>query len=530
MRRLLDRHYAILTDYAAWYDWYQRLLAFRLAECPVARSTTYYFAANGNDTTGNGSQSLPWKTLAKAQAQITAASSNADLRLRFRRGDIWEETTGLSLSKAAITVDAYGAGARPFFNLFTVKYSSAGWTVATGDRYTRAEANDIAWVRDTSDRLGVVYKRVASTADVESTPLSFYWTSGTLHINAGAGTNPNSRNLEAVLSNSSSGVAISGDGCRVQGVRADGWGCHRTSTATQAQPITTTLGSTNAALVIDCEGYYSGSHAMAHYNGSGSGGICTWVRCHAGYTKFNASGETVFNYFSASGGPEVLEVDCITEYGTLPSSDWGNANITRRGKAAFSHTSSGSMGLIVSVNHLVRDNTWGATSVPGFANCPAAATIADARGFTVFAVHEGGHSSGVGEWGVMSAGAVAYGCRYNFTPYPLGIESMSGVHPAGWVINCLFNVDARAVNNRYATWNGTSTTAPAVKMINCACRTCAERGAADRAGVAERPEASLLHRPSRRAARQRHRQGCEGGGRRDRRRDRLRHRLRRRRA
>lgn len=75
----------------AFRGWVSRLIAYRLAECPVARATTYYFSQSGNDTTGAGTLASPWKTIAKANTVI-AANPSGNIALLFARGDVWRET------------------------------------------------------------------------------------------------------------------------------------------------------------------------------------------------------------------------------------------------------------------------------------------------------------------------------------------------------------------------------------------------------------------------------------------------------
>lgn len=78
---------------------------------------TYYFAASGNDTTGNGSQASPFRSWDKAR---TLAGPNT--RLLFRRGDTFEVTTYWSAPSisAPILFGAYGmATDRPRFNVPT---------------------------------------------------------------------------------------------------------------------------------------------------------------------------------------------------------------------------------------------------------------------------------------------------------------------------------------------------------------------------------------------------------------------------
>lgn len=106
-----------------------------------AATYRYYFSNNaagnptGSDTIGNGSQSAPWKTLAKAQAAINALSSSDTAYLYFDRGDIWSANTaqistastyGLLVisSNPTVHIDAYGTGNNPIFDGQVTNFSA----------------------------------------------------------------------------------------------------------------------------------------------------------------------------------------------------------------------------------------------------------------------------------------------------------------------------------------------------------------------------------------------------------------------
>src|SRR5207302_4976941 len=101
--RLMQNYRITLADFPpdattlAWFDWYDQIRQQRLDAVPAVRRTTYYFAQSGDDASGDGSQTRPWKTLAKASAVLAAAPQTADVRLRFRRGDVWREATVLTI-------------------------------------------------------------------------------------------------------------------------------------------------------------------------------------------------------------------------------------------------------------------------------------------------------------------------------------------------------------------------------------------------------------------------------------------------
>ena len=391
----------IATSYTSYLDWVQvRRLQFE-AHCPSARGTTYHFAQSGDDSTGDGSEGNPWKTIAKAQAQIDAAGQNADLRLRFNRGDIWKETTGILTDKDNITIDAYGTGAKPEFNRFTVEYLAADdeWTLAAGDRYTVSEANDIAWIREIDDKYGETRGthliRQDSAANVEATDNSWWWDSGTntLHINL-AGDNPNDIDLEAVITNAVSGVEFQGDGCRAENIIADGWGCSRTDTSTQDQGFTNRSFNDDANYYKGVEAFYGTSHTLAHNAPGvtvGVGGKSYWYDCVSGFTKYNSSGETVFNSFSQEGGQETWFVNCEVRYGTLKSSDWSYATLNTRGIGFFCHTNGvEDIALIVTHNCTVTASHTGASSVVNYNNIPTITgdDLTDCRAFETNCTYE----------------------------------------------------------------------------------------------------------------------------------------------
>lgn len=560
----------------AWETAYSFLLAFRLRECPRTRTNVRYIDyAAGSDSNDGLTTSTPWKTLAKIQSSLTT-----DTMYLLKRGSVWEETTGLSISTANVTVADYGTGNKPLLNCWTTKYTSTGWSAATGDRYTRTEASDVAWVRDTSDRLAIAYQRFAplsspsaptltgsgtggtlsaatynykvvalginsgqtipstnatvaatttgstsrvtvawagvagatgyaiygrtagselliatvssstlsyidtgsvtpsgalpvanDTAEkaIEFYPLSYYYDASgtTLHINSGAGVSPNTKNLEAVVSNSNSGVQVSANGCRIENIRADGWGCHRTTTATQAEGIKSILGSTNSAVFVGCESYYSSSHAMAHFNGSGSGGIATFIRCKAGYTKYNGSaGETIFNTFSLTGGFETIFHQCEAVYGTLPSSEWYSATQTRRGRAFFGHTTTGTANLVVVYECRVTANAYGCSNAYGYLGTAASSALTDVRGYIIRPVLEDAEGTGNGQ-SLAAAGQAVIGARLGMTPSITGTGALIDAPVNGFFIDSIVTLNTKNQTIDFGFWNALPSNPSTITMDHC---------------------------------------------------------------
>ena len=116
---------------------FMTLCAFQL---PASAATYNWYFSNdsngnavGNDTTGNGSASRPWKTLSKAQAQINTLGSSDTANLFFDRGDTWIlDTTKKKIYHFIVKkpgprvhIDAYGSGNRPVFDGSVSDFSTA---------------------------------------------------------------------------------------------------------------------------------------------------------------------------------------------------------------------------------------------------------------------------------------------------------------------------------------------------------------------------------------------------------------------
>jgi parallel beta-helix repeat protein len=91
-------------------------------------ATDYYFAASGNDNTGNGTQASPYQTLTKASTLTVAGN-----RVLFNRGDSFYGTLTIAGSGTAATpifIGAYGTGAKPIITGLT---TLTGWTSYAGN-------------------------------------------------------------------------------------------------------------------------------------------------------------------------------------------------------------------------------------------------------------------------------------------------------------------------------------------------------------------------------------------------------------
>jgi hypothetical protein len=466
----------------AFLAWMQRLLAYRLAEIPLARGTTYYFSQSGNDTTGDGSQANPWKTISKANTVIgNWTSTSAGLRLRFNRGDIWRETTGLTINKSHVTVDDYGTGKRkPLFNRFAITYNTS-WTLDSGAVYRRAETNDIAWFRQQND-LTTAFSRQNSIANVQANPGSFWWdsTGKILYMQSVDGIAPTSsfRAYEAVTSNAtaaSSGILVTADDVRVQNIRCDGWGCDRTTPHNNtAYNFMSQLTAGQSALFVGCEGYYSGSHIMGTLD-TGAGGITTWISPRFGWQMYTSAGNTAINGYSHNGGHEffVYDYECIG--GVLPSSDGGSNS---KGTAIYGHTSSGTAALYLCWRGRVVGGKYQAHSSAGFFNAASFTDLADCRAFVVDDVLDASDLAMSGQFQDAAVGEiiarqynVVINPRYRFSTGAWTGGSQSQVNAtsnnSGIAINGDFRFDARQYKGSAGTGMFYSVGPNSLSVYNC---------------------------------------------------------------
>ena len=102
----------------------------------------WYFSQAGNDTTGDGLSSTPWKTLAKAKTEITAIGNANTANLFFNRGDTWTVSSGttnghliVNSFDPIVNIDAYGSGDRPIFDGSISDFSTAETSGVNGYQF-----------------------------------------------------------------------------------------------------------------------------------------------------------------------------------------------------------------------------------------------------------------------------------------------------------------------------------------------------------------------------------------------------------
>lgn len=382
----------------AFRPWLLRLLAFRLAECPVARGTTYYFANSGNDTTGDGSESTPWKTLAKAQAIHDASSGN--IALLFKAGDAWTATSGsfLNVTKPDVTVSRFGTGINPAFRRNNLTYDGTWtWTNAAtrGDAYSnvysRSEANTIAIFRERYDTTRL-YVRRSSIANVDANKGSWYQAGGILYINP---INANNQ-YDAFYNNSDSeGFLIRSDGCRIDGIKVEGVGAHLTTPHNGMwgiKVIPTTGTGKITCVVSNCEVYCGATHLIGiGADGAGDASFALVCNTKMGWgMSDNSNWPTHFVGHSIYGGQESFLYDVEFVGGTVPDANrTTGAYIFPNDNAQgfYGHTIGGiyQQALAIAWRCRVSDTTrFMLPTIGAWGDLPSnAADLADTRGFIV---------------------------------------------------------------------------------------------------------------------------------------------------
>ncbi len=381
--------------------WCEELLAYRLAECPVDRATKYYFAQNGNDTTGNGTIGSPWRTIARANTLIGTLPSNANAALLFRRGDKWSEATTLSVAKNNITIGAYGTGAKPQFTRF-VAIPRGSWSATAG----RTEVWQFALTTQPSavrmvDDVTVGFVQCQNLNDVESTIGSWWWDSANNllymrphRMNVAASNQLTTSDFvyyEYCVHNATRGISATGDNIRIDNIRIDGAGC-------QANPNNNSNYSiwwgpatpTDSCVVSNCEAYYSEAHNIGTTT-SGSGGILTIHNCTMAWmSSTNSTGGigaqtgTLSVSYAAEGQNEIILSANRYLSAQLPGKSV-NYDTLISGASGYAHASGGAnrIALGLSLNEIVEPSMYQCAALSTFGDAPSFSDFSDCRAWTV---------------------------------------------------------------------------------------------------------------------------------------------------
>lgn len=372
---------------SSWFSWQSSLENLRLNRVPSSRTATYYFAQNGSDSTGTGDIDRPWKSLAKAQSVMDAASG--DVRLRFRRGDTWVESSVLRIDKPNVTVDSYGSSGNPapLFSRFAMTYAG-GWSVEQQPGvWSRPEPTPIAWLRSSTDPNGAILHRAASINEMAGRAGSWYYDAATARLYYHAAVDPNLPNgrVEAVP-NDGLAWSVLADNVRLQDMLIQGSGM--TSSGTGAG-LTVAPGAGGEFVGVNVAVTWAGGRGISV---TGTSAIATLVGCSSGLLVnrggnglLNSGDVTPFDIDGGSGLNEIVMRDCVVVAGALPSSDWDARPGLRQGKFGVNEHTNGPAfppSLSIALRTAYPDTGWqvaGGTNVFG----PSVTQSADVRGYVV---------------------------------------------------------------------------------------------------------------------------------------------------
>lgn len=269
---------------------------------------TKWVAKTGDDTTGNGTQALPYRTVTKAYTE------NADVIMIkagiYDRGDL---TTSLNPTRSLALVSADGAGKAV---LSRIQAGALAWTQQAGpnnDVYlcttsiasvraildlTYAFAGE--YLMDGVTPLPKPYTSVASVAACQALAGSYYLTGSSLYVhthdNRVPDTNVKVLRVEANLQPATANTTIYFEGMEMWG--DDG-----------VRFIVTTASSSSILCGINSASRYGG---VALANGWRANGINYAYAVNCETTDYLGNGDG-FNYHGDSGNnvsPRFLEVDC----------------------------------------------------------------------------------------------------------------------------------------------------------------------------------------------------------------------------
>lgn len=381
----------------AFRRWCKRLLNYRLAECPIARGTTYYFSTSGSDSNDGLSPATPKQTVSAANTLIASLPSNANAAILFNRGDKWTARTVLTVAKNNITIGAYGTGARPVLSWW-VSVANGSWTATAGrtNVYEASVSTQVAAFRMRDD-LEVGFVKCTSVADVEATNGSWYWDSGANKLymkpyenTPGSGYVAASSAVflyEYCVHNVGKGINASGNGIRIDNIKVDGAGAQDTFNNDSNYGIYWTPSSaTDCCVVSECECYYSESHNIGTTT-SGAGGILTIYNCRMGWmtsTNSGAPGTLAISY-AALGGNEAIFWG--NSYCSAQVASKAVAYSTRvlEGAAGYGHTSGGAnvMSLALSFNERVEPSMFQCQGPTNWGSVPDYTDLVNSRAWVV---------------------------------------------------------------------------------------------------------------------------------------------------
>jgi len=443
----------------AFFPWLERRYSYIRNYVNIEGLIEYYFSnSTGNDANDGLTPATAKQTVLEMENTIINNFGLCVLKLKC--GDEWNEFGAPSIIFGGVKMTNYGSGNLPWINRFAQKYST-GWTLASGNRWTRPEPADTAWVRPqgyaASMEPSKVLSRQTSAANCEATPNSFFWAANVLHINLG-GIDPNGELLEGNANSTIPGIVCNTDLTWIDGIRLSGFGMNAPDPhSAQSYQIQAAQGNDEIVYISNCIGDFGGTHLIAQFQGSGDGAITLIENCSAGFAMQAGAGETIWNTYSSTGLQETYFKNITTLAGTLIN---GTAAWTRRGISVYGHTAGvGVASLIVVDGHTVVDSEIGVSRLSFFENVPAVTTETDIRAFIINEQATGAFFTSCpyhdNAW---------INCKYILTPTECAGQSMyaSGTTAQyfnGWMWNNTvdINLAGQATTNSRSLYNALTT-------------------------------------------------------------------------
>lgn len=337
----------------AFATWMDALVAARLKECPIVRTTAGYIdynaAGNSSGGSGNGTIGTPWLCVTPAEVDtlIRAKQALGYDHFYIKRGAKFYATnagTGLVVD-TNISVSAYGSGANPEISGFKAPYGAGGWTDEGGSPklYSRAETDAVNWFREDADPDHATRRltTAAGLAGLRAVPGAWIYDAANA-LGLGANrlivsprvANAAPLSTSQVARGSGNGVLLSAHGARVDSLRVDGWGM--ASGDTQKYGIQSNVTGQSSIVVTNCVGYYNGkTHVAGHLVGVIDGGNSTWVNNTFGLTIHGGGSSTMLNFYNNTGGGEFVAINNWISHGALKDETYSNASL---GQAIYHHT------------------------------------------------------------------------------------------------------------------------------------------------------------------------------------------------
>lgn len=294
---------------ARFLPWCEAYVQASIDSVPLERAQTYYFSDQGNDTTGNGSLTNPFKSIAKANQVITASGGN--VRIRFAKGGVWRGETNLVVTKPDVTIDSYlpsdrgPSSPKPLFTRFQIVEDWSDWSFVAPGVYATQVEPPVAWVKLQGDNDSVFHK-MSNLDDVKLFPGSWVQIGSQLYVhNLGSQTlTTGARRIEYVVKNSFDGIKCLDVGnVRVQGIHVEGYGAGaKGDYSYSGYGVALDQSGPRRAVVVDCETYYNGRHSITRTS-LVPGGSLVVVNCRAGWLVND--GIQVISY-SAGGAQELV--------------------------------------------------------------------------------------------------------------------------------------------------------------------------------------------------------------------------------